>query len=345
MDALGERRERCVILGANSVAESAGSFRCDSVYLVPPVAAADQYTERIAGIVREERPHLVVPTRDDDVLALSLLAEQLPLSDTVLLTGNVRAAQVMCDKAETARFAVKHHLPFAQTAMTGREALELARSHGLPLIAKPRRGSATRGVVLLRSPDEIECAFASQPELIAQAFLDPPDDMAALSSDFNAGLPLFFSFPEIARYVVHLIVGPDGTLSESFGTLSVQVGGRATQSRRFDDPGLLEIGCDYGRAAAAEGWKGPLNVQLKRGASGGFTAHELAGRFNGGTAGRALMGFDEISIVARLFLPGIAFPPNPVMPCDAVQNMLTSQALERAGVAALRSDGIWHARV
>jgi hypothetical protein len=194
-------------------------------------------------------------------------------------------------------------------------------------------------VVLLRSAEEVERAFAKSPDLIAQVFLDPPADMRELIAPFEAGLPFCFSFPETSRYVVHVIVGPDGTLSQAFGTISVQVGGRATQSRRFDDGELLEIGRAYGRAAAAEGWRGPLNVQLKRGANGSFVAHELAGRFNGGTAGRALMGYDEIAIVSRLFVPELDFPAIADSDCDAVQNHVASAALDRDRIAALQADG------
>jgi hypothetical protein len=339
IDALGARRERCVLIGANSTAEAIGNFRCDRIYLVPPVASHHAYCERVAKIVREERPHIVVPMRDDDVLALALPAERSPALDTVLLTGNANAARIMCDKAETARFASRHALPFAQTALSAPDALELARAHGLPLIGKPRRGNASRGVVLLRSSEEVERAFAANPDLIAQVFLDPPAGMRELIAPFDAGLPFFFSFPETSRFVVHLIVGPDGALSEAFGTVSVQVGGRATQSARFDNDELLEVGRAFARAAAAEGWRGPLNVQLKRGTNRGFVAHELAGRFNGGTAGRALMGYDEIAIVTGLFLPKLDFPATAECGCDPVQNQFTSAALEREPAATLRNSG------
>ena len=46
IDALGTRRERCVLIGTNSIACAASSFRCDTVHRVPPAASGAEYTER-----------------------------------------------------------------------------------------------------------------------------------------------------------------------------------------------------------------------------------------------------------------------------------------------------------
>lgn len=339
--ALGSRREGCELIGTNSDAESAGNFICDTAYLAPAAASGAQYMERLAEIIREERPHIVIPARDDDVLALALLAELRSDTETVLLTGSAAAARIMHDKVETARFAQRHGLPFARTATTVREALDLARAHPPPLIAKPRTGNGSRGVVLLRSIAEIERAFALRPDLVAQPYLDPPPDMSALIAPHDAGLPFFFSFPETRQYFLQIVVGPDGAISMPFATLSTQIGGQAVRSERSNDAQLLEIGREYARAAEREGWKGPLNVQLKRTPEGRFIAHELNGRFSGGTMARALMGFDEPAEVIHRFLPRADFPRIAGADVDVVQNYLCSFPIPRAGVEALRASGRW----
>lgn len=339
--ALGPRRAQCVLIGTNSLAEAAGNFRCDVAYLSPPAAASDAYVERVTALIRAERPHLVIPTRDDDVVELAKVAEGAPGTEAVLLTGTLAAARMLHDKAESARFAQRHGLPFAPTAMNVGEARALAGSDGLPLIGKPRGGYATRGVVLLRTIAEIERAFELRPDLIAQAYLDPPPNMAALVAPPDAGLPFFFSFPEARQYFLQIVVGPDGAISEPFGTLSLQVGGQALRSERCGDPDLLETGRAYARAAASEGWRGPLNVQLKRTPAGTFSAHDLNGRFSGGTAARALMGFDEPREVINRFLPWAEFPPLGWEEVDVVNNYLTGFPIPRGGVAALEGAGKW----
>ncbi|HET7160702.1 MAG TPA: hypothetical protein VFI62_17010, partial [Burkholderiales bacterium] len=341
IDALGTRRERCVLIGTNSIAQTSANFRCDTVYLVPQASSTD-YIDRIAQIIQQERPDIVIPARDDDVLALAVVGERYPPPDQcVLLTGSVAAARMINDKLQTARFAARHALPFAETADNVEAALVLARRHGHPIIGKPRSGNATRGVVLLRSAEEIERAFESNSDFLVQVLLDPPTDTAALTMPYSAGLPFFFSFPETAQYFLQIVVGPDGSISEPLGTLSTQVGGKAIRTERCADPELLSIGRAYARATADEGWRGPLNVQLKRAASGSLVAHELNGRFSGGTAARVYLGFDEIGEMIKRFLPAVAFPSLSGSECDVVQNYMYTEPIPREDLETLLSTGRW----
>ena len=140
---------------------------------------------------------------------------------------------------------------------------------------------------------------------------------------------------------IDIIVGPDGGLSKPFGGLATQVGGQATWSERCDDAELLEVGRAYAQAAAAEGWRGPLNVQLRRPRNVGPVALELNGRFGGGTAARACLGFDDIAEVVNRFLPGAAFPTISAPESDSVQKYLFSYAVPREGVRALQTQGRW----
>jgi len=341
IDALGERRERCLLIGVNSLEKSAGNFRCDVVFRVPPASSGAAYIDSIADIVRAERPDLVIPSRDDDVLALALLRERHTCIQSVLLTGTPATARMWEDKVETARFAARHGLPFAPTAENARDALALTAKHPLPLIGKPRAGNGSRGVVLLRSQAEIERAFEARPDLIAQPFLDPPANMQALIAPPEAGLPLFFSFPAAYQYIATVIVGPDGAVSEPITWLCTLVGGQSMEGTRCDDPQLLELGRAYGHAAAAEGWRGPLNIQLKRPAHGSYVAFEVNGRFSGGTAARTVLGFDEVGLAIKAFLPAVDFPLRTDPACDAIQKYVQSYPIPREGVEALRRSDRW----
>jgi carbamoyl-phosphate synthase large subunit len=341
VDALGSRRSDCVLIGTNSIAGSATLFRMDAVYLAPPAASGEEYLDCIAQLIKDERADLVIPARDDDVLALAALRERSPGLAPLLLAGSVRSARMMIDKVGSAHFARRHGLSFAATGENVQQALELAQRYPLPLIGKPRTGNGSQGVVLMRSTAEIVRAFERSPDLIAQPFLDPPDDMDALVAPFDAGLPLFFSLPGTTKLSVQVTVGPDGAVSDAFGTLSLEVGGRGVEFRRCDDADLLEIGRAYGQATAAEGWRGPLNVQLKRTREKVLVAFELNGRFNGGTAARTLMGYDEIYDVIHSYVPSADFPRSALEPADVVPLHLACEALPASSAAALERARKW----
>ena len=341
MTALGPRREHCVLIGTNSFAQAAFNFSYDAVHVVPPAASGTAYIERIATLIRKEKPHLVIPARDDDIVTLAALGERAPRLKSVLLAGSVASARFMRDKVETARFAARHNLPFAPTAATPSEAIGLTKVHGYPLIGKPRAGNSSRGVVLLRSAAEIERAFELVPGFLAQPFIGAPSDIDEHLAPFEAGLPLYFSMPAALHLFVQIIVGPDGELSEPFGCESTFVAGESSEIRRCRDPALAAISRAYARAAVAEGWKGPLNVQLVRDHDGKLVAHELAGRFTGGTAARTFMGSDEVGEVIKRFVPGAVLPPLVTSACDVVQNYVTSHAIPRQALATLKKSGKW----
>lgn len=106
-------------------------------------------------------------------------------------------------------------------------------------------------------------------------------------------------------------------------------GGQNIQTKRCDDADLHTICRAYAVAAAAEGWRGPLNVQLKRTPDGKLVAHELNGRFGGGTAARVHLGLDEMGEVMAPFLPKMTFPAIAASVSDVVQRYLASYPIPR----------------
>ena len=217
---------------------------------------------------------------------------------------------------------VRHGLPFAPTATTVREALEFAATHRLPLIGKPRCGNASHGVVLLRSNDEIErlrIASRSDRTALTRSALRHRDARCATSSGAGVLLLLVSRGPFVSD--------PSRYRSGREHLGSIRRFGDANHGPKHPDgtmrnPDLLEVGRAYSRALAVEGWKGPMNVQMKRMPRGDFVAYELNGRFTGGTAARTLLGFDEVAEVIARFLPGADFPSISVAPAELVQNYL-----------------------
>jgi hypothetical protein len=138
-----------------------------------------------------------------------------------------------------------------------------------------------------------------------------------------------------------MIIAPDGAVSEIFACRNIQVGGQAVCNQRVSEPGLIDMGRRYGEAIRREGWVGPVNIQAKRQNDGTFVAFEMNARFGGGTAARAEMGFDEVGMAIRAFLPGVGFPAHAGEPADVVQKALTSSPLPRGPAGDLKRTGRW----
>jgi carbamoyl-phosphate synthase large subunit len=343
MQALAGRRQHAFVVGTNSVADAAGNFSADVTYLVPPAASETAYVTAIQRLIDEEKPDLVIPSRDDDILVLARMKERLG-SRSPLLVGSIAAAEIMNDKKKSAEFAGRHGLPFAPTVDALRDAQPIIEQYGFPLIGKPRCGNGARGVTILCSEAELARAFARRPDLVVQPFFDLPPEAPQLLASFDAGLPFFFSFPERSQYALELFIGPDGVCSEPWACRNTQIGGRSVRSERVHDHHLISLGEQYGQAMKQEGWMGPINIQTKRTSEQTFVAFEMNGRFSGGTAARTLMGFDLVGMAIRGFVPSSDFPAPTTEPTELVEKALTTSPLPTASQEELERTGRWSRR-
>lgn len=336
---LQSRRSEYVIIGANSVAESAGVFLCDAAHLVPAAADTDSYAGAVLRLIETERPDLVVPTREEDVVALARIKASYG-GPAVLLVGSVEAAEILEDKRLTASFAERHGLPFAPTEDTHEGALRLADNYGYPLIAKPARGNGTRGVALLLERSHLDAAFESEAMLV-QPFLDGPADMSDYKQMLRRGLPFCFSYPEPNQYAYQVVIGAEGALSEGYASRNTMVMGKPERSLRIFDEQLLAAGRAFAEAIRAEGWVGPFNAQFKKTPAGAFVGFEVNGRFTGSSAARGLSGFDEWAAVLRGF--GFEAPEteNPAVDVRIAHGVLTHYAVPASALRELETEGVW----
>jgi hypothetical protein len=331
-------RERFFVIGANSEAEAVNNFECDVVYRVPPAGAGEAYRAALLGIGRREAPELWIPARDDDVLELAALAGELP---GTVLAGPPQAAEIVCDKWLSYCFALERGLSAAPTALDPDAARQLAARHGYPLVVKPRRGAGSIGARFVADGAQLERAMA-RGGCVAQRVISPAPDWQERLPDPAAGWPLWYSYVDPGQYASQWMVAPDGNALEIGATLNTMVCGRPERSRRIDDPALSAVAGGFARALAEAGWRGPLNVQCRRDADGGYYMFELAGRFAGGLGGREALGLPETRTVLAAVFPDRFAAPEPA-PCGTGLTIkrLQTVGLEADALAQLRRDGVW----
>ncbi|MCC8039199.1 MAG: ATP-grasp domain-containing protein [Bacteroidales bacterium] len=97
----------------------------------------------LIDVIRERDIHLVVPFVDPAVEIAALLREELGVYSPV---SDYQVCRRMFDKVDSAQLFESLDIPIPRT-------LTLSHPH-FPKIAKPRRGSASKGIVVLRSTDD-----------------------------------------------------------------------------------------------------------------------------------------------------------------------------------------------
>ncbi|MBK9245382.1 MAG: ATP-grasp domain-containing protein [Burkholderiales bacterium] len=340
LDSLHGRRDGIEVVGINSTADAASNFRCDRAYLAPPAASGDAYLARLSSVLGDERPDLVLPGRDDDVLALAQFKEARPQLAPAIPVGPSRLARILGDKWASREFAGAHALPYADSAPADDAAAigHLLARHGYPLVAKPRRGNGSRGVRIVYDERQL-AAFAALPDYLLQPYLEPEAGLTSWRELARDGTPLFHA-PALQQIACQAVIGPDRRIRGLLCTVVELVMGRLERTWRLDERGVDDVARRYAEAFAAAGWVGALNLQGRRDGSGVFNVYELNGRLTGGTTARLHLGFDELGMLIEAFT-GHRLPPRPASANAIVTKSLTEFAMLPADIERLQADGRW----
>lgn len=343
--ALQGRRTGLRLAAMNSVATEPALFDFDEAYLCGNLRDdREAFAQRFVTVLERVDPQLVIPCRDDDVAFLAAFAESLPAAAPRLLCGSRAVAQAMLDKLESAALCARHGLPYAAAidAARPRAALhDFAATHGLPLVAKPRQGFASRGVFLVLDAAQLD-RVAGRADYVLQRYLgDRHDVMRRVRQMAEEGAPLFHTF-ESVKLSIQAFIAPDGSLAGLCTTRNTMRQGRSERVELDADAALDELGRRCAAAFAREGWRGPLNIQCQRAPDGELGIYEFNGRYTGATAARWLLGYDEVGIGLETFC-GVLRPAVP-MPgagaAEAVRVPLT-RAIDPLQVDRLMRNGYW----
>lgn len=349
LDSLAVRRDSVHVIGSDAGIIHPRIFQCDSLYLVPPVEAEEEFRARLLEIISAEKPDLVLPARDPDILTLCDLVAAEPRLATMIPVGSRAAAEMMNDKMLSHRFAQRHRLPFADSLLvdettTPETVARFVKRHGLPLIAKPHCGSGSVGVRLLISPEHLARIDLLHGHVLQPHLGDIPSGLN-LRSDEGAGVPLFTPPPSLEQMACQSVIAPDGSLASLFCFKVTMIAGRVEGLRLLADPELTRIGTAYSEAIAKEGWRGSFNVQLRAGRDGGYQAFEMNGRMTGSTSARLRLGGDDLGELVRAWHGSDRFPSLTVKspaPACVVRRPADEMMLD-ADVAVLQSQKIWRA--
>lgn len=297
---LADRRGRLRLIGVNSEPDVSYSGHLDRFHRMPLTASPD-FAVALEQVLSRESPHVIIPGRDDDVLALTALAESGAFDPGRLVAGPHDGAVALRDTGRCAEFARAHGLPFVTTVRTGLAHSSddvdlLVRGTPGPWVIKPSSGQGSRDVLVTWSSSEL-ASHATWPGHVIQPFVgevsvqghdSPTVSLAALGPRDDIDL--------------QVVLGTAGDLLGVSAFTSRMVDGKVTAVDVLRDASALSCAEAYARVLSHAGWRGPVNIQAARRLDGSIEPFEVNPRFSGGTWMRRQAGFDEVGMILRSFL-------------------------------------------
>jgi carbamoyl-phosphate synthase large subunit len=267
-DYLREADPEVHIVGTGRTGFTPGFLGCDEAVLMPDISDPG-YLEAVRQLVRKQGIDAILSFSDPDVAALSTIREDLTALGACCFFPDCQSAQMGFDKRKTADWAIANQVLAPATFLDGREALAAL---GLPLIRKPRFGSASIGVSVIRHERDLLPPHADTAEYIYQELIAGEEVNVEICGNLH-GQPMGVS-------AWRKVCSRNGETE------------LAVTTRR---QGLIDYGMDIGRRAAIVG---PCDVDLiDRG--GQLFLIEFNMRFGGGYPVSHLAGAGFLELLVR----------------------------------------------
>lgn len=234
-------------------AMSPGAHLVDASFAVPR-CTAPEFIDEVLAICAEQEVDLIVPTIDTELPAYSAARPRLLASGVIAALSSVETVEISCDKARTHAFLVEKEI--ATVRQWDRDAALCHEQWRFPLIVKPRRGSASNGVMKVHTDAMLRAALRDDPELIVQE----------CAQGFEC--------------TVNLFVNAAGKCICAVPHRRIEIrGGEVSKAMTLRDPRIIEVARKV--AEALPGAYGPLNMQCFV-SEDAVTVIEINARFGGG---------------------------------------------------------------
>jgi len=278
---------------------SMGLYAADRAYL-SPLARDSEFMPWLIGICQAEAIDIVMSGSEIVLEVLSGQAELLrEQAQATCVVSSPQVLQTGRDKLLTGRWLESQGLPGPPYAPVGDTdaVARLVASHGFPLIAKPRLGKGSDGVLTVRDEADLERIVFAE-DLSLRDVIDRPVEPGDLLLQKYLGR-------DGDEYTVGCFCDREGRLQGTIALRRRLQAGTTVAAQLGDFPEVREVA---GRIVSALAPAGPCNVQLRL-HEGRPVPFEINPRFSGTTALRARLGFNEVEAALRHFGLGEPVPP------------------------------------
>ena len=330
------------LIGTNSIPDEPSLQKLDALYLVPESSGNEaDFMEKVLSLIRQYRPIIVIPCRDEDILLLSVIAEKNPDISSTILCGSSHMSMVMLDKWESYLFSKKNDLPFAESSLVvdQKSTAELIEKYGFPFIVKPRKGFASRQVTIIFDEIQLKNASLNNAMMIQEYIGENREVIHFMKNIRNNGAPLFYSL-EAEKISIQTYINRNGSINDIFTTKHVMKNGMSIIADHYIQNDTIELGQKCAECFSKNGWRGPLNIQCAKDIFGNLRIYEFNGRFTGATALRLALGYDELFYALKDF-SDMRLSRSKSQQVDRVFKREIIQSIDPVWMHELKANGFW----
>jgi carbamoyl-phosphate synthase large subunit len=268
------------IVGMDIYDDAVGQRWCD-VFEQAIRADESRYAEHLAGLIRQHSIDLVIPGIEQDMHRLAVDHALAPLAQTNarFVLNNPDLIRIADDKWLTHLELVKAGFPAIGTSIDG-DFTELAQRFGSPLLMKPRRSYASKGIHELRT----EADFHYWKQKLGDQFM-VQELVGDVHSEFTVGAFGLGDGNLVQQIIFQRVLSSDGSTAKavvrSIPELEIRV---QELARRFRPDG-------------------PTNFQFRL-HRGEYLLLEINPRISSSTSLRTAFGYNEAEMCVEYYLGG-----------------------------------------
>ena len=253
-----------------SSAKTSGDY-----FTVFPPINSDSYTAVVVEYCLDNEIRLIVPLIDADVAVLSRVRNELWEQGTLLLTPEAEIALILFDKLKTQSFLRANGFEQPLTVeLLPDDILYLSRNGTkLPLVIKPRFGSRSRGVKVVK-------AYADFPSLFQEAKMDLAEISRELPSHWlEANSLIIQEYVDGSHYSVEIVNDLEGNFQGSMAREILKArNGETFVARTFQDSAIERMAEEL---SVVTKHPGPMDVDVIMKDTGEPIIVDLNPRFGG----------------------------------------------------------------
>ena len=265
------------VIGACVSGESLGLYFCDKAYISPYADSPDFISWYVALCIKE-KIDITFSGVEEIVEVLERNREKLKGLKTVFVSSSCECLNIGNDKYLTCKWLESNSLNFPLYASSDdrNEIDKLIDRVKYPLIAKPKRGKGSAGII--RINNERELSMVPRDNYVIQECLGDADNEYTVGCYVNkkGDIDAMIVFKRYLRY------------------------GTTFKAEIVHDTEIIE---ECTRICSAFHPVGPLNIQLRK-HKGKPVCFELNVRFSGTTAMRARWGFNDVAAMLNEYILG-----------------------------------------